>query len=125
MLSLKRSEYFPNLKNLAPKSVLIIPFILGVVGSLWSNVYVLSLMIISIVVLFGLSIFSNKFSSVMSFPVILFLVSLALTIQVLLTSKYIMGFDANAEYYVFKLTANSGHWALLSTVNNLNSTRQC
>ena len=117
--NLKRSENFLNLKNLAPKSVLIIPLILGVVGSLYSNVYVLSLMIISIVILFGLSIFSNKFSSVMSFPVILFLVSLALTIQVLLTSKYIMGFDANAEYYVFKLTANSGHWALLSTANNL------
>jgi len=117
--NLKRSDNFVNLKNLFPKSVLIIPLILGIVGSLYSNVYVLSLMIISIVVLFGLSIFSNKFSSVMSFPVILFLVSLALTIQVLLTSKYIMGFDANAEYYVFKLTANSGHWALLSTATNL------
>ena len=116
--NLKRSDFL-NLKNLLPKSVLIIPLILGIVGSLYSNVYVLSLMIISIVVLFGLSVFSNKFSSVMSFPLILFLVSLALTIQVLLTSKYIMGFDANAEYYVFKLTANSGHWALLSTATNL------
>ena len=76
-------------------------------------------MIISIVILIGLSIFSNKFSSIMSFPLVLFLLSLTLTIQVLLTSRYIMGFDANAEYYVFKLTANSGHWALLSTANNL------
>ncbi len=117
-VNLKQSDFL-NLKNLLPKSVLIIPLILGIVGSLYSNVYVLSLMIISIVVLFGLSVFSNKFSSVMSFPLILFLVSLALTIQVLLTSKYIMGFDANAEYYVFKLTANSGHWALLSTTTNL------
>jgi uncharacterized membrane protein len=116
--NLKLSNTFLNLKNLAPKSVLIIPLILGVVGSLYTNVYVLSLMIISLVILFGLSIFSNKFSSIMSFPVILFLVSLALTIQVLLTSKYIMGWDANAEYYVFKLTSDSGHWALLSTAIN-------
>ena len=120
-VNLKRRDFL-NLKNLLPKSVLIIPLILGIVGSLYSNVYILSLMIISIVVLFGLSVFSNKFSSVMSFPLIIFLVSIALTIQVLLTSKYIMGFDANAEYYVFKLTANSGHWALLSTTTNLMST---
>jgi uncharacterized membrane protein len=50
--NLKRSDNFVNLKNLFPKSVLIIPLILGIVGSLYSNVYVLSLMIISIVVLF-------------------------------------------------------------------------
>ncbi len=114
-----QSNIFPNLKSLALKSVLIIPLGLGIVGSLYANVYVLSAMIISIVILFGLSIFSNRFSSIMSFPLVLFLLSLALTIQVLLTSRYIMGFDANAEYYVFKLTANSGHWALLSTANNL------
>jgi uncharacterized membrane protein len=117
-----RNDNFLNIKDLAPKSVLIIPLILGVVGSLYTNVYVLSLMIISIVILFGLSIFSNRFSSVMSFPTLIFLVSLALTIQVLLTSRYIMGFDANAEFYVFKITANSGHWTLLSTNNNLIST---
>ena len=121
-MSLRLSDNFLNLKKLAPKSFLIIPFVLGVVGSLYSNVYILSLMIISILVLFGLSIFSNKFSSVMSFPLILFIVSISLTIQVLLTSRYIMGFDAYAEYHVFKLTANSGHWVLLSTANNLLST---
>lgn len=118
---LKLSDSFLNLKNLAPKSVLIIPLILGVVGSLYTNVYVLSLMIISIAILFGLSVFSNKFSSAMSIPVILFFVSLTLTFQVLLTSKYIMGWDANVEYYVFKSTANSGHWALLSTYTSLSS----
>jgi uncharacterized membrane protein len=58
----------------------------------------------------------------MSLPAVIFLVSLALTIQVVLTSRYIMGFDANAEFYVFKVTANSGHWALLSTTTNLMST---
>jgi uncharacterized membrane protein len=120
--NLKPTDNFPNLKNLAPKSFLVIPLILGVVGSLYTNVYILSLMIISILILFGLSIFSNRFSSFKSFPAVIFLVSLALTIQVLLTSKYIMGFDANAEFYVFKLTANSGHWVLLSSANNLLST---
>lgn len=120
--SLRQSDNFLDLKNLAPKTVLITPLILGVVGSLYTNVYVLSLMIISIVILFGLSIFSNRFSSIKSFPVILFLVSLTLTIQVLLTSKYIMGYDVNAEYYVFKLTANSGHWTLLSTATHVMST---
>ncbi len=116
--NLKLTGNYFNLKHLVPKSVIILPLILGVIGSLYTNVYILSLMIFSIVILIVLSIFSNKFKSIKSLSVILFLVSLTLILQVLLTSKYIMGWDANTEYYVFKLTANSGHWALLSTVTN-------
>ena len=120
--NLKLSASFFELKDVVPKSVIVLPLILGVVGSLYSNVYILSLMIISIVVLYVLSIFSNSFASLNSLSLILFLVSLALIIQVSLTSRYVIGWDANAEYYVFKLTANSGHWAVLSTASNSVST---
>ena len=116
--NLKLIENSFNLKDLVPKSIIVLPLILGVVGSLYANVYILSLMIISIVILYVLSVFSNRFASIKSLSVILFIVSLTLIIQVLLTSRYIIGWDANTEFYVFKLTANSGHWTLISTVTN-------
>jgi uncharacterized membrane protein len=118
IVNLKLIENSFNLKDVVPKSIIILPLILGIVGSVYTNVIILSLMVISIVILCSISIFSHKFFSIKSLSVVLFIISLTLLIQVVLTSKYIMGADANTEYYVFKLTANSGHWAVLSTVIN-------
>ena len=106
------------LKNAGSKIILLVPLILGAFGSLFTNVYVTSAMLISIILLFGLAVFSKRFSSRVSLQAVLFFVSLALAIQVLFTSKYILGFDANGEFYVFKLTSGSGHWTLLSTTTD-------
>jgi uncharacterized membrane protein len=117
----KLNENSFNLRNALPKSILILPFIFGVAGSLYANVYILSLMIISLVILYVLSVFSNRFSSIGSLSFLLFIVSLTITIQVMLTSRYIIGWDANTEFYVFKLAANSGHWSLLSNLSDSNA----
>ena len=53
------------------------------------------------------------------FPFLIFSISIALVCQVLLTSKYIVGCDANLEYYVFRLTQINGHWGFLNA--NVNS----
>lgn len=107
-----------NLKNTIIKIVIFLPLIFGIVGSLYSNVYILLMMIISTVALYMLSIFSNKFASTKAFPIILFFISLALILQVVLKSNYIMGYDANLEYYVFKVTVNNEYWTTLSTITH-------
>jgi uncharacterized membrane protein len=117
-VNIKLNEDTFNLKNAGLKCFVVLPLILGVVGSLYANVYILSLMIISIVTIYLLSIFSSKFDSIRSLNVIIFLISFTLIIQVLLTSKYVQAWDTNIEFYVFKLTANSGHWTLISTIAN-------
>jgi uncharacterized membrane protein len=38
---------------------------------------------------------------------------MALTFQLLLISRYIMGYDAQVEYYVFRLTSINGYWHFL------------
>jgi uncharacterized membrane protein len=93
--------------------ILFLPALLGIFGSLYTNVPLLQLMIVAIIVLYVFYVFTAQRSSSDWLSLMIFLISFALAIQVLLTSKYIVGYDANLEYYVFNLTTSTGHWKLL------------
>lgn len=118
-VNLKLANFSSNPLGVLSKSIIvIIPFIFGILGSLYADVYIELLMVASIALLYGLIVFSGAFTSIRSMSLVLFVISLTLLLQVLLTSRYIMGWDANTEFYVFKLTADSGHWSLLSIATN-------
>ncbi|MEM2129212.1 MAG: DUF2206 domain-containing protein [Candidatus Bathyarchaeia archaeon] len=60
-----------------------------------------------------LPVVSRKIVPETLFPFLIFSISIVLIFQVLLTSKYILGYDATTEYYVFRLTQIRGHWEIL------------
>jgi uncharacterized membrane protein len=67
-------------------------------------------MLISISVLVGLAAFSKKLVPGELYPLILFVVALALLFHVSLFSNYIVGGDIFGEYSAFRLTAISSYW---------------
>lgn len=109
-----------ELKNVLPLSIILflIP-ILSVLGVLYLNVYVILISDAIIAVLCIMSAVSRKLVPENLFPFLIFSSSVALISQVLLTSKYVVGQDANLEYYVFRLTQINGHWSFLNA--NVNS----
>jgi uncharacterized membrane protein len=70
-------------------------------------------MFIAVAILFALSVFFTRLIPWKLYPLVIFAISMALVFQLLLTSKYIIGYDAKFEYYVFKLTSFNGYWHLL------------
>jgi uncharacterized membrane protein len=70
-------------------------------------------MIIAVAILFALSVFFTRLISWKLYPLVIFAISMALAFQLLLTSKYIIGYDAKFEYYVFRLTSINEYWHLL------------
>jgi uncharacterized membrane protein len=71
---------------------------------------ILLLMLISISVLVGLAAFSKKLVPAELYPLILFVVGLALLFHVSLFSNYIIGGDIFGEYSAFRLTAINSYW---------------
>ena len=69
------------------------------------------LLIVVIAVLFLASVLSTKLVPAKLYPLLIFAVSLSLTLQLTLMSTHVMGSDSPLEYFVYKLTAISGHWA--------------
>jgi uncharacterized membrane protein len=94
--------------------ILFLPIVLGIMGALFLNIPILLIMIFLIAIFFVISIFSRKLISQELYPVLIFSASLALLFSVVFTSKNIIGYDANLEYYVFRLTQINGHWTFLS-----------
>ncbi len=94
-------------------AILILLPVLGVVGALFLNIPILLLLIVWIAVLFALSILSSKLFPSEFYPLLIFSVSLAFLFSAVFSSKYIIGYDANLEYYVFRLTQINGHWSFL------------
>jgi uncharacterized membrane protein len=95
-------------------AILVLPPVLSLVGALFLSMPILMLLIAFIAVLFALSILSNKLIPSEFYPLLIFSVSLALLFQVVFTSKYIIGYDANLEFYVFKLTQSNGQWGFFN-----------
>jgi uncharacterized membrane protein len=105
---------FTDLKPIITTSViLVLPVLLGVIGALYINQPVLLLMIIVVAALYVLTVFSTKLIPSKLYPLVIFAVSMALTFQLLLTSRYTIGYDAQVEYYVFRLTSINGYWHFL------------
>lgn len=90
--------------------------ILSVTGTLLVNSpphtdnSLLLLMVISISALIGLAAFSKKLVPAELYPLILFVVALALLFHVSLFSHYIIGGDIFGEYSAFRLTAVNSYW---------------
>jgi uncharacterized membrane protein len=99
--------------------ILILIPLLSVLGVLYLNVSVILLSCAIIAALCIMSVVSRRLIPESLFPFLVFSISIALICQVLLTSKYVVGWDANLEYYVFRLTQINGHWGFLNA--NLNS----
>jgi uncharacterized membrane protein len=110
-----------ELKNILPLSILLflIP-LLSVIGVLYLNVLVILFSDAIIAVLCVMSVVFRKLIPENLFPFLIFSISVALVCQFLLSSQYISGWDANLEYYVFRLTQLNGHWGFLNaTVNSI------
>jgi uncharacterized membrane protein len=109
-----------KLKNILPISIVLcfLP-IFSALGVLYSNVLIILISYAIIAVLCVICILFKRLIPENLFPFMLFSISVALICQVLLLSKYIIGWDANLEYYVFRLTQINGYWGSLNA--NLNS----
>ncbi|MCJ7445736.1 MAG: DUF2206 domain-containing protein, partial [Methanotrichaceae archaeon] len=97
--------------------LLILPF-LAFAGALFLNIPILLTLMIVISVLYILSLTSSNLIPYKLYPLMIFTISFALLIHVVFTSNYIIGFDSNLEYYVYKLTQINDQWSLFNTYNN-------
>ncbi len=98
--------------------VLIILPILSIVGALYVNIPIMIILCLTIAVLCVLSIASNKLIPSKSYPFLIFSISISILLLNLLKSKYIIGDDANLEYYVFKVTQIREYWGPINAVTN-------
>ena len=116
-----RISFEGELRNVFPSSIILfLPPLLSILGVLYLNVSVILLSEAIIATLCVLSVVSRRLIPERLFPFLIFSISIALVCQVLFLSKYIVGYDANLEYYVFRLTQINGHWGFLnSNVNSL------
>ncbi|HGE72535.1 TPA: DUF2206 domain-containing protein [Candidatus Poribacteria bacterium] len=102
--------------------LLILLLLLNSLGVLYSIFFVIFTVDLVIAVLCITSVISRRLVQERFFPYLLFSISIALICQVLLTSKYIIGWDSNVEYYIFTwVNKINGHWTFLDV--NLNSIR--
>jgi uncharacterized membrane protein len=118
--SKQKTSFEGELRKVFPLSIILfLPPLLSVIGVLYLNVYAILLSCAIIAALCVMTVVSRRLVPENLFPFLIFSISIALICQILLTSKYIMGYDANLEYYVFRLTQINGHWGFLNA--NLNS----
>jgi uncharacterized membrane protein len=116
-----KTGFDDKLKYLLPLYIILflLPLLTGL-GVLYLNVYFILVSYATIAALCVMSVVSRRLVPENLYPIVIFSVSIALVCQVPLTSKYIVGWDANLEYYVFRLTQINGHWGFLSAhVNSL------
>ena len=106
-------------KDVLPLSVILVLLpILSILGSFYRNIPIMLLSYAIIAALCIMSIASKRHVPQNLFPLVILSISIALICQVLLMSKYLVGFDAYLEYYVFRVTQINGHWGLLNAVTN-------
>jgi len=114
-----KTSFEGKIKDVFPVSLLLIILpIISALGVLYLNVPVILLSYAIIAALCILSFVSRRLVPESLFPFLIFSISIALVFQVPLTSKYVVGYDANLEYYVFRLTQINGHWGFLNANTN-------
>ena len=115
-----KTSLIGELKDVFPLSIILFLLpLLSALGVLYLNVPVILLSYVIIAALCVTSVVSRRLVPEKLFPFLIFSISIALACQVLLTSKYIVGYDVNLEYYVFRVTQMNGHWSFLNA--NVNS----
>ena len=98
--------------------VLIILPMLSIVGALYVNIPIMIILYLTIAVLCVLSVVSHKLIPSKSYPFLIFSISISILLLNLLMSKYIIGDDANLEYYIFKVTQIREYWGPINVVTN-------
>jgi uncharacterized membrane protein len=112
-------------KDIPRYVILLLPILFGVIGALYVSVsfisvLFLSFMIVMVAAFFVLSALSVKLIPFKFYPLMIFAISIALALHILLISKYIIGYDAQLEFQIFELTIKRGYWTLLpSSVGSL------
>ncbi len=92
--------------------------ILSIVGAMWVNVYndsiILLFTITAIALVFILTVVSKKLVPQKLYPIVIFMIALALLYHSSIISNYISsyGSDVPAEHFAFQTTANNAHWSL-------------
>jgi uncharacterized membrane protein len=115
-LTLKQgiSFEFEIKKNVLVLSIILFLLpLLSVLGVLYLNISLVFISYGIIVALCMLSVVSRKLIPEKLFPLMIFSISIALACQIPLYSKYITGWDANFEYFNFRITQINGHWGFL------------
>ncbi len=97
-------------KSLSIYSMLFSLLIIAAVGSFYHHTLFISISCIMISLLCITSFSFNRFILENLFPFIIFFVSIAVVFQVILLSTYVLGWDINLEYQVFRLTQINGYW---------------
>ena len=93
--------------------------IVTALGVVYVNVAPLLFSCVLIVALCIISIRFRRLFPENYVPFLILSISISLICLVQLTSKHIVGWDSNLEYYVFRLTQTNGYWGPLNT--DLNS----
>jgi len=101
-------------------AILFLPALFSIIGALYVSfpsisIPLLSFMVITVAALFVVSAFSLRLIPSKFYPLMIFAISIALALHILLISRYIIGYDAQLEYQIFRLTINRGYWTLLPT----------
>jgi uncharacterized membrane protein len=110
-----RERFEDKVKNFFPLSIILIilPF-LSAISVLLLNVPLILLSCAIIAALCIMSAVSRRLVPENLFPFLIFSISMALICQVPLLSKYLMGWDVNLEFYVFRITQINGQWGFLN-----------
>ncbi len=115
-----KTSFEGELKDALPLSIILVLLpLLTALCVLYLNVSIILLSCAIIAALCVMSVVSRRLVPENLFPFLIFSISIALIFTVTLTSKYIVGWDANLEYFVFRLTQINGHWSFL--IANVNS----
>jgi uncharacterized membrane protein len=91
-----------------PLILLFLP-VISALGAIYSNIYLTLFSCVIIAALCLISATSKGLIPESLFPFLIYSISLALICQIPLISRYIFGWDANTEYYVFRTTQITGH----------------
>jgi len=114
-----KTSFEGKLKNILPLCIILVLLpLISALGVLYLNVPLILLSYAIIATLCVMSAVSRRLVPEKLFPFLIFSISIALACQVPLTSKYVVGVDADFEYYVFRMTQINGHWGFLNA--NLN-----
>ncbi|XES78262.1 MAG: DUF2206 domain-containing protein [Candidatus Bathyarchaeia archaeon] len=120
---------FIHSKTVYPLLVLLILLIIAsLTGALYVSVpfvsaLLLTFSIVGIAAVFAVVCSSTKLIPPNLYPLVILGVSLALVFQIVFTSQYIMGFDSNIEFYIFRLTSNNSNWQLIPIYGQLDYAR--
>jgi uncharacterized membrane protein len=109
-----RTNFEFTLRNVLILSlILFLVPLLSALSVLYLNVPLILFSCATIAVLCVLSVMSKRLIPESFYPILIFSISIALLWQGLLISKNVVGYDANLEFYVFRLTQINGYWGFL------------